>query len=155
MVSSPIKPKNMRKCHSPARSVVSQLTVDHSCGIIALSTQGSEKIWALSVLNVNRKLAGTETTEVKSLRILHCKFGCISIIYDFIFLYSWSLFKEHVNEVHPDSKNKELVKLHIYAGFETSPKHKVQGKIGIVVIVFITFKYNIHVVLSMMKKYMF
>lgn len=63
------------------------------------------------------------------------KFGCISIIYDFIFLYSWSLFKEHVNEVHPDSKNKELVKLHIYAGFETSPKHKVQGKIGIVVIV--------------------
>lgn len=83
------------------------------------------------------------------------KFGCFSIIYDFIFLYSWSLFKEHVNEVHPDSKNKELVKLHIYAGFETSPKHKVQGKIGIVVIVFITFKYNIHVVLSMMKKYMF
>lgn len=43
---------------------------------------------------------------------------------------SWSLFKEHVNEVHPDSKNKELVKLHIYAGYETSPKHKVQGKIG-------------------------
>lgn len=60
-----------------------------------------------------------------------------------------------MNEVHPDSKNKELVKLHIYAGFETSPKHKVQGKIGIVVIVFITLKYNIHDVYCMMKKYMF
>lgn len=46
------------------------------------------------------------------------------------FVYSWSLFKEHVNEIHPDSKNKELIKLHIYAGLETSPKHKVQGKIG-------------------------
>lgn len=80
-------------------------------------------------------------------------FGSIFIMKDFIFLHSWSLFKEHVNEVHPESKNKELVKLHIYAGFETSPKHKVQGKIGMVVIVFITFKYNIHVVLSMMKTY--
>lgn len=89
-----------------------------------------------------------------NLQILFQKnFGCISIIYDFIFLYSWSLFKEHVNEVHPDSKNKELVKLHIYAGFETSPKHKVQGKIGIVVIVFITFKYNIHCTCTCSSKY--
>ena len=48
----------------------------------------------------------------------------------YFFVYSWSLFKEHVNEIHPDSKNKELIKLHIYAGLETSPKHKVQGKIG-------------------------
>lgn len=68
-------------------------------------------------------------------------FGSIFIMKDF-FLHSWSLFKEHVNEVHPESKNKELVKLHIYAGFETSPKHKVQGKIGMVVIVFITVLSN-------------
>lgn len=128
----------MRRCHSLVRSVVSRLTADHSCGIIALSTQGLEKTWALSVLNVNRKLAGTETTEVKSLRIvIQCgPSNFISEVWlyfyhdDFIFLNSWSLFKEHVNEVHPDSKNKELVKLHIYAGYETSPKHKVQGKIG-------------------------
>ncbi|XP_062576812.1 zinc finger protein ZFAT-like [Saccostrea cucullata] len=45
-------------------------------------------------------------------------------------LPSLTLFKDHVSEAHPDSKNKELNKLHIYAGLETSPKHKVQGKIG-------------------------
>ncbi|XP_061162603.1 zinc finger protein ZFAT-like isoform X2 [Saccostrea echinata] len=45
-------------------------------------------------------------------------------------LPSWTLFKDHVSEAHPDSKNKELNKLHIYAGLESSPKHKVQGKIG-------------------------
>jgi hypothetical protein len=45
-------------------------------------------------------------------------------------LHSWTLFKDHVNEDHPNSQNKELHKLHMYSDFDTSAKHKVQGKIG-------------------------
>lgn len=41
------------------------------------------------------------------------------------FLNSWLLFKEYVNEVYLDSKNKEFVKLYIYVGYEIFFKYKV------------------------------